>query len=232
MPWTRGVQWTICRLSVYYWPLHRTWRTWFPCLWRWDIHNNGQCWRCGHWLSALQTFPFPIQAPFWWWKDASGNPVYIGVKHRTRYGSHPFDWRVFQEDSTENLVVHVPVQMFHQLPVGESGVCLQDHKDDLCGRTEYVPAAQTLFRQTCGFCHTLKQKQRMKPAKPTLMKTLAVFFQNIKFCKAQSRVNFWNFCYLSHILVGEFPLFGPSNLVFGGIPRRYKKPTNPQHIVY
>ena len=75
-------------------------------------------------------------------------------------------------------------------PVGESGVCLQDHKDDLCGRTEYVPAAQTLFRQTCGFCHTLKQKQRMKPAKPTLMKTLAVFFQNIKFCKAQSRVNF------------------------------------------
>ena len=25
-------------------------------------------------------------------------------------------------DSTEHLVVYVPVQMFHQLPVGESGV--------------------------------------------------------------------------------------------------------------
>ena len=24
MPWTRGVRWTICRLSVYYWPSHRT----------------------------------------------------------------------------------------------------------------------------------------------------------------------------------------------------------------
>ena len=39
-------------------------------------------------------------------------------------------------DSTENLVVYVTVQTFHQLPVGESGVCLQDHKGELCGRTE------------------------------------------------------------------------------------------------
>ena len=30
-------------------------------------------------------------------KDVSGNPVYIGVKHRTRYGSHPFNWGAFQE---------------------------------------------------------------------------------------------------------------------------------------
>ena len=30
-------------------------------------------------------------------------------------------------NSTENLVVYVPVQMFHQLPVVESGVFLQDH---------------------------------------------------------------------------------------------------------
>ena len=54
-------------------------------------------------------------------------------------------------DSAEHLVVYVPVQMFHQLSVGESNVGLQDHKSYLC-----VPAAQTLFRQTCGFCHTLK----------------------------------------------------------------------------
>ena len=93
-------------------------------------------------------------------------------------------------NSTENLVVYVPVQMFHQLPVGESGVCLQDHKGDLCGRTEYVPAAQASVRQACGFCHTFKRKDRMKLAKLTLIKTLAVFFQNIKFCKTQSRVNF------------------------------------------
>ena len=45
-------------------------------------------------------------------------------------------------------------------------------------------------RQAGGFCHTFKRKDRMKLAKLTLIKTLAVFFQNIKFCKTQSRVNF------------------------------------------
>ena len=92
-------------------------------------------------------------------------------------------------DSTEHLVVYVPVQIFHQLPVGESGVCLQDHKGDLCGRAEYVPTTQVPVRQACGFYHTIKRKQRMKPAKLTLMKTLAIVFQNIKFWKTQSRVN-------------------------------------------
>ena len=53
-------------------------------------------------------------------------------------------------DSTENLVVYVPVQMFHQLPVGESDVCLQDHKGDLCGRTESVPASQAPVRQAAA----------------------------------------------------------------------------------
>ena len=58
-------------------------------------------------------------------------------------------------NSTENLVVYVPVQMFHQLSVGEPGVCLQDHKGYLCGRTESVPepgAGPT----GGGFCHTFK----------------------------------------------------------------------------
>jgi len=132
-------------------------------------------------------------------------------------------------NSTENLVVYVPVQMFHQLPVGESGVCLQDHKGDLCGRTESVPASQAPVRQAGGFCHTFKRKDRMKLAKLTLIKTLAVFFQNIKFCKTQSRVNFWNIHYLCHILlVWIFPPFWPSNLIFGGIPKDTKKPTNSQ----
>lgn len=54
--------------------------------------------------------------------------------------------------------------MFHQLPVREAGVCLQDHKDDLCTGTEYIPAAQMGFRQTGGFRHTLKRKDRMKSA--------------------------------------------------------------------
>ena len=93
-------------------------------------------------------------------------------------------------DSAEHLVVYVAVQMFHQLFVGESGVCLQDHEGNLCRRAEDVPASQSLFQQAQGFCHTLKRKHRVKPAKLTLVKTLAVFFQNIKFCKAQSRVNF------------------------------------------
>ena len=87
-------------------------------------------------------------------------------------------------------VVYVPVQMFHQLPVRESGVCLQDHKGNLCAGTEYIPAPQMLVRQAHSLCYMLKWKYRMKPAKLTLMKTFAVSFQNIKFCKPQSRVNF------------------------------------------
>ena len=72
----------------------------------------------------------------------------------------------------------------------------------------------------------------MKPAKLTLMKTLAVFFQNIKFCKAQSRVNFRNILYLSHILVWEFPPFWLPNLKFGEMPKDTKKPTNSQCFMY
>lgn len=33
-------------------------------------------------------------------------------------------------DSIEHLVVCVSVQMFHLLPIGEFGVCFQDHKGD------------------------------------------------------------------------------------------------------
>ena len=51
---------------------------------------------CGYWLFALQTFPFPIQEPFWWWKDTYGNLGYIGVRFHTLYEFHPFDWGVFQ----------------------------------------------------------------------------------------------------------------------------------------
>ena len=89
-------------------------------------------------------------------------------------------------DSAEHLVVYVAVQMFHQLSVGESGVGFQEHEGNLCRRAEDGPAPQTMFRQACSFCHTIKREYRMKPAKLTLIKTLAVFFQNIKFCKAQS----------------------------------------------
>ena len=130
--------------------------------------------------------------------------------------------RRIYHDSTEHLVVYIPVEMFHQLPVGESGVGLQDHKGDLCTRTENIPATKTLLRQTCGFGHTLKREQRMKPAKLTIIKTLAIVFQNIKFCKNQSRVNFWNILYLSHILVWIFPPFGLPDLIFGGIPKDTK----------
>ena len=51
-------------------------------------------------------------------------------------------------DFAEHLVVYVTVEMFHRLSVGESGVGLQDHKGYLCTRTENIPAAQTMFRQT------------------------------------------------------------------------------------
>ena len=81
-------------------------------------------------------------------------------------------------DSTEHLVVYVAVEMFHQLSVGEPGVGLQDHKSYLCTKTENVPETQTLFRQACGFCHTLKREHRMKPTKLTFIKTLAIFSQN------------------------------------------------------
>ena len=56
----------------------------------------------------------------------------------------------------EHLVVYVVVKMFYQLSVRESGVGLQGHKGNLCGRTENVPASQTLHRQVRDFCHTAK----------------------------------------------------------------------------
>ena len=96
--------------------------------------------------------------------------------------------------------------------------------------TEYVPAAQMGFGQAGGFRHTLERKDRMKSAKLTLVKTLAVFFQNIKFCEAQSGVNFRNIVYLCHILVNALPPFWPSNLIFGEMPKDTKKPTNCKHL--
>ena len=118
-------------------------------------------------------------------------------------------------DSAKHLIVYVPVQMFHQLPVRKSGVGLQHHKGDLCGRTEYIPASQTLLGQTDFFRHILEREHGMKPAEFTFIKTLAVFFQNIKFCKAQSRVNFRNILYFSHILIGVLPPFWLPNLFSG-----------------
>ncbi len=79
-------------------------------------------------------------------------------------------------DAAEHLIVYVPVQMFHQLPVREPGVGFQNHEGDLCRRAENVPAPQTLFRQARGFCHAFKREHRMKPAKLTRIKTLAIFF--------------------------------------------------------
>ena len=66
-------------------------------------------------------------------------------------------------DSAEHQVVHVPVYMFHQLSVGDSGVRFQDQKGNLCRRAEDIPANQLLFRQARSFCHALKRKQPMKP---------------------------------------------------------------------
>lgn len=87
----------ICRLSVYCWLLYRIQQILFPSLLLLDVHNDGHCWRCGHWLSVLQTAPFPVQEPFWWWKDVSGNPGYIGARFGIRYEFHFTVWGVFQE---------------------------------------------------------------------------------------------------------------------------------------
>ena len=135
-------------------------------------------------------------------------------------------------DSAEHLVMYVAVKMFHQLSVRESGVRLQDHEGNLSRRTEDIPASLSPFRQAHSLCHTLKRKHRMKSAKLSLMKTLAILFYNIKFCKAQGRVNFRNIFYLSHIFVGGFPPFWLSNLIFGGIPKDTKKPANSLYFVY
>ena len=48
-------------------------------------------------IGSHTSYPYIHQLLLHTEKDVSGNPVYIGVKHRTRYGSHPFDWGVFQE---------------------------------------------------------------------------------------------------------------------------------------
>ena len=66
-------------------------------------------------------------------------------------------------DSAEHQVVHVPVYMFHQLSIGDSGVRFQDQKGNLCRRAEDIPANQLLFRQARSFCHALKRKHPMKP---------------------------------------------------------------------
>ena len=74
-----------------------------------------------------------------------------------------------------------------------------------------------------------KREQRSLPS--SLIKTLR-YFQNIKFCKAQSWVNFLEiFCILAHILVRNFH-FGCHKLNFGGIPKDTKKPANSQNFVY
>ena len=106
-------------------------------------------------------------------------------------------------DSAEHLVVYVPLRC--------STSCLSENpiiRAIFAQGLKMFFVFQTMFRQVCGFCHTFKQKHRMKSAKFAFIKTLAIFFRNIKFCKAQSRVNFWNILYLSHILVREFPRFG------------------------
>lgn len=81
---------------------------------------------------------------------------YFGVG----YGSKD---RIYH-DSAKHLVVYVAVDMFHQLSVKKSGVGFQDHKGNLCQRTENIPAFKTLFRQAYGFCHTFKWENRVKPA--------------------------------------------------------------------
>ena len=47
---------------------------------------------------------------------------YLVVGHRHGWVYH---------DSAEHLVVYVPVQMFHQLPVRKSGIGFQDHEGNL-----------------------------------------------------------------------------------------------------
>ena len=53
----------------------------------------------------------------------------------------------------------------------------------------------------------------MKSAKLTSIN--AIFFQNIKFCKASNKVISKIFCILNHILVGEFPHLGCPTLFAG-----------------
>ena len=48
-------------------------------------------------IGSHTSYPYIHQLLLHTEKDVSGNPVYIGVKHRTRYGSHPFDRGAFQE---------------------------------------------------------------------------------------------------------------------------------------
>ena len=106
---------------------------------------------------------------------------YLVIIHRAGWIYH---------DSAEHLIMYVAINMFYQLSVGESDIGFQCHKSNLCGRAETAPAPQPLLRQTCCFCYTVKQKHGVKPAKLTLIKTIMIFFQNIKFCKTQSGVDF------------------------------------------
>ena len=81
-----------------------------------------KCWRCGHWLSALQTFPFSCTTPFWWWKDAYDNPGYIGVKHHYSLWIPSLWLRAFQKLWSYGLLKHsCPGSPLSFLAVGTMG---------------------------------------------------------------------------------------------------------------
>ncbi len=62
---------------------------------------------------------------------------------------------------------------------------------------------------------------------------LAMLFQSSKANILDAIIGtFTEYPYLSHILVGVFPPFWLPNLIFGGIPKDTKKPTNSQCFVY
>lgn len=93
-----------------------------------------------------------------------------------------------------------------------------------------IPLHPGCCRQVCFFCHTARRKHGMKPAGLTFIKALAVFFRNIRLCKAQSMADSGSIPYLG-------PVFGLERLsllfwlpypVCGGIPEDTRKPTDPQ----
>ena len=66
---------------------------------------------------------------------------------------------------------------------------LYDYKAIFAARLKCSCDLVAVLTADC-FCNAIKQKKRIKLVNLTLIKTLAIFFQNIKFCKVQSRVNF------------------------------------------
>ena len=168
---------------------------------------------------------FKIELPVW--SQYSSEEINIKTGHYLiTDGTGHGKGRVYH-DFTEHLAAYVAIEIFHQISVRETGVDFRIIKDIFAEGVKIFLRPRHCSDKPAAFAIRSNGK-RNEACQAHSRQNSCGIFQNIKFCKAQSRMNFGNILYLNHILVGEFPLFGLANLIFGGVPKDTEKPTNSQ----